>query len=118
MRSLGKKKSQCFDVAVIETEKDFGLIGSDVTRVDLIHNGSLSDVKVVSAIDGVKATIKLKLDAKPNFCLVRKVRIAMEAQVKIESAKLQAQRMVAQFGQEVSSMPRQLCGFEQTSKVK
>ena len=58
------------DVAVIESEKEFGLIGRGVTRFDHTHNASLSDVKVSSAIKGVKATIKLKRktqNAKLNF---------------------------------------------------
>ena len=37
------------DVAVIECEKEFGLIGRDVTRVDHIHNTSSSDLKVLPA---------------------------------------------------------------------
>ena len=40
-----EKKTHSVDVAVIECEKEFGLIGRDVTRVDHIHNASLSDVK-------------------------------------------------------------------------
>ena len=115
-----KKKTQCVDVAVIESEKEFGLIGRDVTRVDHIHNASLSDVKVLPAIKGVKATIKLKPDAKPVFCRARKVPLALEDQVKIELANRQAQGI-----QEVSWMPGQSCGkgrmtdlfgFVQTSK--
>ena len=59
-----KKNIHAVDVAVIESEKDFGLIGRDVTRVDHIHSASLSDVEVLPAIKGVKATIKLKPEAK------------------------------------------------------
>ena len=73
-----KKKIHSVDVAVIESEKEFGLIGRNVTRVDHIHNASLSDVKVLPAIEGVKATIKLKPDAKPVFSRARKVPLAME----------------------------------------
>ena len=62
--------------------------------VDHIHNASLSDIKVLPAIEGVKATIKLTPDAKPVFCRVRKVPLAMEDQVKIELGKLQAQRII------------------------
>ena len=94
MRSLGKK-IHSIDVAVIESEKEFGLIGRDVTRVDHIHNASLSDVIVLPAIKGVKATIKLKPDAKRVFCRARKVPLAMEDQVKIELAKLRAQGIIA-----------------------
>ena len=95
MRSLGKK-IHSVDVAVIESQKEFGKIGRDVTRVDHIHNTSLSDVKVLPAIKGVKATIKLKPDAKPVFCRARKVPLAMEDdQVKIELAKLQTQGIIA-----------------------
>ena len=90
-----EKKIHSVDVAVIESEKEFGLIGRDVTRVDHIHNASLSDVKVLPAIKGVKATIKLKPDAKPVFCRARKVPLAMEDQVKSELAKLQAQGIIA-----------------------
>ena len=90
-----EKKIHSVDVAVIESEKEFGLIGRDVTRVDHIHNASLSDVKVLPAIKGVKATTKLKPDAKPVFCRARKVPPAMEDQVKIELAKLQAQGIIA-----------------------
>ena len=64
-----EKKIHSVDVAVIESEKKFGLIGRDVARVDHIHNASLSVVKVLPAIKGVKATIKLKPDAKPCFLL-------------------------------------------------
>ena len=90
-----EKKIHTVDVAVIESEKEFGLIGRDVTRVDHIHNASLYDVKVLPAIKGVKATINLKPDAKPVFCRARKVPLAMEDQVKIELAKLQAQGIIA-----------------------
>ena len=90
-----EKKIHSVDVAVIESEKDFGLIGRDVTRVDHIHNASLSDVKVLPAISGNKATIKLKPDTKPDFLRARKVPLAMEDQVKIELAKLQAQGIIA-----------------------
>ena len=90
-----EKKILSFDVEVIESEKEFGLIGRDVTRVDHIHNASLSDVKVLLALKGVKATISLKADAKPVFCRARKVPLAMKAQVKIELAKLQAQGIIA-----------------------
>ena len=47
------------------------------------------------AINGIEATIKLKPDAKPVFCRARKVPLAMEDQVKIELAKVQAQETVA-----------------------
>ena len=60
-----EKKIQSVEVAVIESEKESGLIGRDVTRADHIHIASLSDVKVLPAIKGVEATIKLKPDAKP-----------------------------------------------------
>ena len=79
------------DVAVIELEKEIGLIGRDVTQIDHIHNVSLSDVKVLPAITGVKDTIKLNLEAKPLFYRGRKIPVAMETQVKIELAKLQEQ---------------------------
>ena len=72
------------DVAVFESEKDFGLIGRNVTRVDHIHNRPLSDVVVLPANERVQATIKLNPDAKPVFCSVRNFPLAMEAQVKIE----------------------------------
>ena len=85
-----EKKTQSNYVADIESEKEFGLIDRDVTRVDHIHNASLSDVKVLPVIKGVEATIKLKPDAKPVFCRGRKVRLAMEAQIKFELAKIQA----------------------------
>ena len=90
-----EKKIHSVDVAVIESEKEFGLIGRDVTRVDHFHNESLSDVKVLPAIKGFKATIKLKPDAKPVFCRARKSPLAMEDQVKIELAELQAQEIIA-----------------------
>ena len=71
-REILGKKIHSVDVAVIESETKFGLISRDVTRVDQIHNASLSDVKVLPAIKRIKATIKLKLDAKPVFCRARK----------------------------------------------
>ena len=83
------------------SEKEFGLIGRDVTRVDHNHNASLSDVKISPVIKGVKATMKLMHDAKPVFCRAQKVPLAMEDQVKIELAKLQAQGIIALI-QEVS----------------
>ena len=58
-----EKKIHCLDI--IEAADEFGSIGRDVTRVDHIHNVSLSDVKVLPAINGVKGTIKLNPDAKP-----------------------------------------------------
>ena len=90
-----EKKIHSVDVAVNEPEKEFGLIGRDVTSVDHIHNVSLFDVKVLLAVKGVKAIIKLKPDAKPVFCRARKVLLAMEDQVKIELAKLQARGIIA-----------------------
>ena len=61
------EKIHCVDVAVIESENEFGLIGRDVNRVDLIQNGSLTDVKVLPALKGDKATNKPKPDGKPVF---------------------------------------------------
>ena len=58
------KKFHSVDVEVIESKKEFELIGRDMTRVDHIDNVSLSDVKVVLAVRGVKGTIKLKPDLK------------------------------------------------------
>ena len=55
----------------------------------------LYNVKVLPALEGVKATIKLKPDAKPVFCRARKVPLAMEDQVKIELTKLQGQGIIA-----------------------
>ena len=55
------------DVAVIESEKEFGLIDRDVSRVDHIHNASSSDVEVLPDIEAVKATLNLKPDPKPDF---------------------------------------------------
>ena len=72
-----EKKIHSVDVAVIESEKEFGLIGRNVTRVDHVHNASLSDEKVLPVIKGVKATIKRKPGAKPVFCRARKVPLAM-----------------------------------------
>ena len=89
-----EKKIHSNDVAVIESEKAFGMIGRDMTQVDHIHNASVSDVKVLLAIKGVNATIKLKPDAKPVFCRARKVPLAMKDQFKIELAKLQAQGII------------------------
>ena len=98
MRSHGKRIYNV-DVAVIEYKNEFGLIGRDVTRVDQIHNASFSDVKVLPAIKGVNATIKLKIDAEPVFCRAWKVPLAMEAQVKVELTK--AQGIIPQPIQEV-----------------
>ena len=81
-----EKNIHSVDVAVIESEKEFGLIGRNMTRVDHIHNAFLSDVKIMPAIKRVKATIKLKPDAKPVFCRARKVPLAMDDPVKIELA--------------------------------
>ena len=45
------EKIHSVDVAVIESEKEFGLIGRDVTRNDHIHNAvALSDVKENSCL--------------------------------------------------------------------
>ena len=83
------------NVGVIESEKEFGLIGRDVTQVDSVHSSSVTDVKFLPAVKGVKATIKLKPDAKPVFCRARKVPLAMETQVKAELEKLQEQGIIA-----------------------
>ena len=121
-----EKKIHTVDVAVIESEKDFRLIGRDVTRADHIHNASLSDVKILPALKGVKAIIKLKPDAKPVSCRARKLLLAMEDQVKIELAKFQAQGIIAPVDQgavmnawPVASEGRKtdLFGFVQTSKI-
>ena len=88
-----KKKIHSVDVAVIESEKE--LIGRGVTRVDHIHNASPSDLKFLPAIEEVKATIKVKPDAKLVLCRARKVPLAMEDQVEIELAKLQAKGFIA-----------------------
>ena len=78
-------KLHSVDVAAIEwSEYEIGVMGRDVTRVDHIHNSSLSDIKLLSANKGVKATINLKPDSKHVFCRARKVPFAIEAQVKIE----------------------------------
>ena len=45
-----EKKILTVDVARNESEKEIGMIGAEVTRVDHIQNASLSDVKVLPAI--------------------------------------------------------------------
>ena len=61
------KKIHSVDVAVIETEKELESIGRDVIRIHHIHNASLPVVKVLPAIEGVDATIKLRPAAKLVF---------------------------------------------------
>ena len=70
-----EKKVHRVDVGVIESEKEFGLIGRDVTQVDSVHSSSVTDVKFLPAVKGVKATIKLKPDAKPVFFVPGRFRL-------------------------------------------
>ena len=49
------EKHQNIGNAVMESGKESGLIGRDVTRVDHNHNASLSNVNIMPVIKGVEA---------------------------------------------------------------
>ena len=100
MRTYWEKDIGCVDVGGIESEKEFGLIGRDVTRVHHIPNASLTNIEILLGIDKVKATINMKPGPKPVFCSARNIPLAKKVQVKIELAKLQAKGKIARIDAE------------------
>ena len=84
-------------VAVILSEKRFGLVGRDITHVNQINHNQLEDLNLNALLPSVKdqlATIELEPDAKPMCCRVRDVPLAFQEQVKKEMAKLEAHGII------------------------
>ena len=55
-----------------------------------MYQCGISEVKPLSVIKGVKASMELKDDAKPKFCRARPVPLALEEKVKNELDRLES----------------------------
>ena len=98
MMSLGKfsaticinNRFHPIDLVVVESDKNFGLLGRDFLREESIHMTVPSTPELIlPTIKGVKAKMELRDDATPMFCRARPVPIAMESKVNAELRRLQ-----------------------------
>jgi len=71
-----KGKPQSVDFRVVESERDYGLLGRDVLSVQI-----LQVEKHLPTIKGVQASIRLKPGATNMFCKARRVPLSMENEV-------------------------------------
>lgn len=88
-----KGKYKTGDIVVVESEKSFGLLGRNFLDNDaevVINQCELIKSDILPTIKGVKATMELIDNAKPQFCRARPVPLALEAKVDKELTRLES----------------------------
>ena len=72
------------NIAVVDADRNFGLLGRDIINnskepIDRCFKAEASEKLPI--VQGAKASIKMKPDAKPMFCAARKVPLPLERKV-------------------------------------
>ena len=70
-------------IAVVESIRNFGLLGRDILNccIDKVDRCFNAEIEKTPTVKGAIASIKLKSNAKPMFCLARKVPLPLERKV-------------------------------------
>ena len=81
---LYDNKEPNVNIAVVDADRNFGLLGRDIINnskesIERCFKAKVS--KKLPLVKGAKASIKLKPDAKPMFCAARKVPLPLEQKV-------------------------------------